>query len=85
MIVLTITMIAGVITVVGLLVTRMPKPGSAPLPLPEQVQLPGGAQAVAVTAGPGWFAVVTTDHRILIFDRATGTLRQEVAVTGTAP
>ncbi len=73
-------MIGGVITVVGLLVTRMPGAEGAALPLPETIRLPDGVRAVAVTAGPGWYAVVTEANRILIFDRASGALRQEVAV-----
>lgn len=80
-IVLTLTMIGGVITVVSLIVTRMPQAFSAPAPsLPEGFTLPKGAQAQAVTFGTGWVAVVTTDERILIFGR-DGRLRQEVALT----
>jgi Flp pilus assembly protein protease CpaA len=80
-IVLTLTMIGGVITVVGLLVTRMPQAFSAVGPgLPDGFTLPDGARAQAVTFGTGWIAVVTTDDRILIFGR-DGTLRQEVALT----
>ncbi|MGL5012586.1 MAG: DUF6476 family protein [Paracoccaceae bacterium] len=74
---LAVTMIAGVITIVALLVTRL---NGASLPLPETITLPDGAAAQAVTAGNGWYAVVTTDNRILIFDRLTGELRQELAV-----
>lgn len=81
MIVLTLTMIGGVITVVGLLVTRMPKAFGAEAPsLPAEFTLPEGTRAQAVTFGTGWVAVVTTDDRILIFDEG-GTLRQEVALT----
>ena len=80
-IVLTLTMIGGVITVVGLLVTRMPQTFSAPAPsLPDGFTLPEGATPEAVTFGTGWIAVVTTDDRILIFGR-DGLLRQEVAIT----
>lgn len=75
---LTLVMIVGVITVVGLLVTRMPN--ATEIPLPETLRLPEGAVAQAVTVGSGWFAVVTTDSRILIFDRTSGALRQEVKV-----
>ena len=77
-IVLTLTMIGGVITVVGLLVTRMPQMARAPV-LPEALTLPQGTQAAAVTAGNGWFAVVTTDDRILIYDR-NGEMLQEIAI-----
>ena len=80
-IVLTLTMIGGVITVVGLIVTRMPQAFSAVGPsLPDGFTLPAGAKAEAVTFGTGWIAVVTTDQRILIFGR-DGTLRQEVTLT----
>ena len=75
---LTLTMIIGVITVVTLLVTRMPTAFSAPSPsLPEGFALPAGVKAEAVTFGSGWTAVVTTDDRILIFG-SDGQLRQEV-------
>lgn len=77
---LTLTMIGGVITVVALLVTRMPQAFSASLPdLPDQISLPDGTKARAVTFGEGWIAVVTTDDRILIFD-GDGDLRQDVAI-----
>jgi hypothetical protein len=80
-IVLTLTMIGGVITVVGLLVTRMPQAFQAPAPsLPEGFTLPAGTEAEAVTFGKGWIAVVTTDDRILIFG-GDGRLRQDVAIT----
>ena len=76
-------MIVGVITVVGLLVTRMPQVNAGPL-LPETLILPDGAKAAAVTMGTGWIAVVTTDDRILIFDKA-GKLRQEHRINMTGP
>jgi Flp pilus assembly protein protease CpaA len=80
-ILLTLTMIGGVITVVGLLVTRMPQAMSAPAPtLPEGFSLPEGIRAEAVTFGTGWIAVVTEDDRILIYGR-DGSLRQEVRLT----
>ena len=84
-IVLTLTMIAGVITVVGLLVTRIPAGlGRVPGPdLPATLALPKGMTAGAVTFGTGWIAVVARDdrgERILIY-AADGTLRQEVPLT----
>jgi hypothetical protein len=79
-ILLTLTMIIGVITVVAVLVTRMPQAFTATPTLPEGLSLPKGAKAGAVTFGEGWIAVVTTDNRILIFGR-DGKLRQEVAIT----
>jgi hypothetical protein len=80
-IVLTLTMILAVITIVGVLVTRAPQVFSAgKLPaLPDELALPTGTTAVAVTQGQGWIAVVTNSNRILIFDH-TGKLRQDVAL-----
>jgi len=79
-IVLTLTMIGGVITVVGLLVTRMPD-GNAPAPiLPDTLALPDGARPLAITQGRGWIGVVTQDDRLLIFD-STGALVQEIAIS----
>lgn len=85
-IVLMITMIAGVITVVGLLVTRMPRLGAPPGPssasptpaaLPPALTLPAGTRAAAVTMGQGWIGVVTDDGRVLIF-LPDGQLHQEL-------
>ncbi|WP_149140562.1 DUF6476 family protein [Gemmobacter caeruleus] len=75
---LTLTLILGVITIVGLLVTRLPL--GVAQPFPENLALPAGAVPQAVTRGQGWVAVVTQDNRILIFDTA-GTLTQEVAIS----
>lgn len=79
---LMITMIVGVITVVALLVTRMPN-GNAMLPMvPADLALPAGVKAVAVTFGSGWTAVFTVDDRILVFD-AKGGLIQDVTIAAT--
>jgi hypothetical protein len=84
-ILLTLTMIVGVITVVAVLVTRMPQAFSAVGPsLPEGFALPERAEAEAVTFGEGWIAVVTTDDRILIFAH-DGRLRQEVRLAPETP
>jgi len=82
-IVLTATMIVGVLTVVGLLVTRMPRI-APPLTMPAELTLPDGASAVAVTMGRDFIAVVTEDDRIMIFG-PDGALRQEITLsTGAA-
>jgi Flp pilus assembly protein protease CpaA len=78
-IILTATMIVGVITVVGLLVTRMPSASTGPT-VPAELSLPAGTEARAVTMGGSWIAVVTSDDRILIFN-SDGSLRQEVQIT----
>lgn len=82
-ILLTLTMIGGVITVVWLLVTRMPAAlGRAPS-LPDALALPAGETASAVTFGTGWSAVVTRSGRILIYG-ADGALRQDIAPPAAA-
>lgn len=73
--ILTGVMIAGVVVVVGLLVTRL---SSVTPSVPADLTLPDGVEAQAVTFADGWIAVVTRDQRILIFDRSTGKLRQTV-------
>ncbi|MEW9919472.1 DUF6476 family protein [Marimonas sp. MJW-29] len=74
---LTAVMIAGVIIVIGLLVTRLNRDTPT---LPDQIALPDGTVARAFTQGPDWYAIVTTDDEILIFDRLTGALRQTVRI-----
>ena len=75
--VLTVVMIAGVLVVITLLVTRLNR--DTPM-LPSEITLPNGAEARAFTQGDNWFAVVTSDNEILIFDRLTGALRQTVKI-----
>lgn len=75
--ILTGTMIAGLLAIITLLVIRFPTATPA---LPEAITLPDGTRAQAFTATARWYAVVTTDDRILIYDRDTGDLRQEITV-----
>lgn len=79
-ILLMVTMIAGLIVLVTVIVIRFPRPVADLPALPEAITLPAGAQAGAVTFGRGWVAVVTGDQRILVYDSATGALRREVAI-----
>lgn len=75
--VLTVVMILGFLVLIAALVIRL---NSDPLPLPDRISLPDGVSAIAFTQGTDWFAVVTSDDRILIYDRATSQLRQTVQV-----
>ncbi|MEL6619767.1 MAG: DUF6476 family protein [Pseudomonadota bacterium] len=77
--VLTAIMIAGVVTVVALLVIRLNAEPAA-LPLPDRITLPDGTTATSFTVGSDWYGIVTTDDRILIYDQVTGTLRQTVQI-----
>jgi len=75
--VLTAVMIAGIIGIVGLIWHRY---SNARAPLPEEITLPDGTTATAYTQGADWYAIVTADQRIMIFDRATHKLRQTIKV-----
>lgn len=80
--VLTATMILGIGTIVVLLFIRFSSgtPAEiAPL-LPDAISLPEGVTARAVTVGEDWYAVVTHNDEILIFDRGNGALRQRVRI-----
>ena len=77
--VLTATMIVGLVVMIALLVIRL---NSAPpkLALPDYIELPEGTRATAFTQAPTWYAVVTSDDRILIFNRDSGELAQDIPV-----
>ena len=74
-VVLTATMIFGLLVVIFLLVTRLPG-ATVTLTLPAHIALPKGATPLAFTVGPGWVAVVTGGNDIVIYDAATGAERQ---------
>ncbi|MEH7829717.1 DUF6476 family protein [Gemmobacter denitrificans] len=76
---LTLTLIAGVITIVGLLVTRLPLGKPAAPPLPDSIALPEGATPEAITRGRDWIGVVTTDGRMFVFT-PDGRLTQEILI-----
>ena len=75
-------MIVGLITIIALLVIRFPKPTDALTALPASLTLPVGQKAEAVTMGKGWIAIVTDARVILIYDAASGALRQTIAIEG---
>ncbi|MCB1390752.1 MAG: hypothetical protein KDK12_16685 [Rhodobacteraceae bacterium] len=63
---LTAVMIVGLVTVVGLLVTRLT--ADPPLPsLPASIELPEGAVPSAVTFARDWLVVVTGDGDVLLY------------------
>ena len=66
---------------IGLLVTRL---NADDVPLPAEFTLPDGSTPEAVTFGTTWIAVVSGD-RILILDRETGQIRQEIDVKTSKP
>ncbi|TNC48039.1 hypothetical protein FHG66_15435 [Rubellimicrobium rubrum] len=72
---LMVVMILGFLVLIGALVMRL---NATSPPLPDQLDLPEGVTATAFTQGDGWFAVVTQDGRILIYDRLTSRLKQTI-------
>ena len=74
---LTAVMILGFLVLIAALVLRLNAGGPD---LPDAVTLPDDADAVAFTQGGDWFAVVTADDRILVYDRLTGRLRQTLTI-----
>ena len=74
--VLTVVVIVGVVLIAALLVIRLNQPSLA---IPDRITLPTGTIAVSYTQTQDWFAVVTDENKILIFD-LNGQLTQEVNV-----
>ena len=72
---LTATMIVGLLAIVAMLVIIVNRDS---VRLPDEIALPAGVEARAVTFGARWIAVVTNDDRILIYDEDGDQLRQEV-------
>jgi len=77
--VLMAVMIFGLLAMVAIFVIRLGPSTATPPPLPDKIVLPEGAKALSVTWGPDFYAVVTEDRRILVFDTA-GKLLKTVAV-----
>ncbi|MDQ2091981.1 DUF6476 family protein [Marimonas arenosa] len=75
--VLTATMILGLLVIIALFVIKFSETRPD---LPDRIVLPDGAKATAFTQSDTWFAVVTDDDRILIYNPTTGTLVQEIEV-----
>jgi hypothetical protein len=76
--VLTGTMIVGLLVIIVLFVIKFSGGGGPDLP--KTITLPNGTEATAFTQGPDWYAIITTNNRILIYDRDTGQLRQTVNI-----
>ncbi len=74
---LMVVMIGGLLVIVSLLVIRFSS--NAPT-LPDSITLPDGTKAENFTIGRSFYAVVTKDDTILIFDRATGKLTQTITL-----
>ncbi|MCV6597710.1 MAG: DUF6476 family protein [Mangrovicoccus sp.] len=64
--ILTAVMIGGVATIVLLLVMKLNERPALPA-LPAALSLPEGAEASAVTYGPGYIAVLDRGARVLLY------------------
>ena len=78
---LTVTMIAGLITIEAVFVIRYPSDNDEIPAIPARITLPAGETPSAVTMGKGWTAIVTDSGKILIFDSRTGALKHSYALT----
>ncbi len=76
---LTVTMIAGFIVLIAVIVMRFNATGT--VPLPSEIAVPAGVSATAIRSGPDWLGVVTDYGRILIYGLDGATLRQEIVVS----
>ncbi len=81
--VLTGVMILGFLVIVALFVTKFS--GASRPALPDEIILPDGTTPTAFTRADGWYAVVTDEDTILIFDTVTGELRQTIEITTDTP
>ena len=74
--VLSFTMIAGMLVLIALFVIRFQDSG---IDLPKVITLPDGTRPLAFTQTRSWYAVVSADDQILIFN-LKGELVQTVPV-----
>jgi hypothetical protein len=73
---LTAVMILGLVVLIALFVMRFS--GSPQITFPDAIDLPNGVVAVGYTQTERWVAIMTEDNRVLVYDRATLTLAQEI-------
>ncbi|MEL7344232.1 MAG: DUF6476 family protein [Pseudomonadota bacterium] len=79
--ILTGVMIIGMVTIMVLLIGRLRGPATPPIP--PVITLPDGTTPVAVTYGPDWYAIATSDD-ILIYDES-GALLHSVPIRPSSP
>ena len=70
-------MIGGLLTLIALIVIRLPS--ATPLTLPDEITLPDGVSADAVTLTPDQLIVVAGDE-ILIYSRNSGDLSKRISL-----
>ncbi|MEM7723595.1 MAG: DUF6476 family protein [Pseudomonadota bacterium] len=78
--VLTVVMIAGVITITALLVIRLNSGGEVVLITPERFELPEGVGVVGYSVVNGRTLIIGDDGVIRVFDTGSADLIQEIPV-----
>ena len=80
--VLTVTLIIGFLTIVGMFIYRFNSIGDDAVmsPLPDQINLPQGVEINAFTQAEDWFLILTSENELLIYDRGTHKLIQTVRI-----
>jgi len=76
--VLTLTMIAGITILVTLVFIRF-QDATPKAAFPSQISLSDGTTPVAFTQTKDWYAIITEENNILIYDR-TGALIQSIPI-----
>ena len=71
-------MIGGIITLVTLIFIRF-QAAPVPLGLPESITLHDGSTPLAFTKSKNWYAVVTSEEQILLYD-LNGVLFQTIDI-----
>ena len=78
---LTITMICGIITIVFVIVIKMPNYKNAiSIQLPEEIILPENMQVDTFSIGTNHYLIVTKSNDVLIYDRKTHILNQRIKI-----
>lgn len=47
---------------------------------PDEMTLPNGIRAAAFTATKDWFAIITDNDKILVYNRDSGELIQQITI-----
>jgi hypothetical protein len=80
-IVLTITMICGIITLVLMIVIKMPNYNNTfSIQLPEEIILPDNMKVETFSIGSNHYLIVTKNDEVLIYDRKTNILKQRLKI-----
>lgn len=80
---LTLTLIVGMVVIVGLMIYRL-GPGATPT-LPDQIALPSGESLISYSRSPDWTVLITRDQsdvqRVHLVAPGQADIRQTVVVT----